>query len=123
MELVEETKRKGLKGPGMESCLFCGGLAFRNTSKGKSCNTPMISILNLGGATMSKINQEKHSVLRRRQVEARTGLSRSTIYFYMQKGTFPKPINLGERAVGWLEDEIENWLMQRIENRDSGRDR
>ena len=71
---------------------------------------------------MSKTNQEKHSILRRRQVEDRTGLSRSTIYLYIQEGTFPKPINLGTRAVGWLENEIEKWLVERVENRDSRRD-
>ena len=70
---------------------------------------------------MVNTNQEKLSILRRKQVEDRTGLSRSTIYLYMQEGTFPKPINLGARAVGWLENEIEKWLMDRIETRDAGR--
>lgn len=59
------------------------------------------------------------SILRRKQVEKRTGLSRSTIYLRIQEGTFPKPINLGERAVGWLENEIEAWLAARIELRDN----
>ena len=54
------------------------------------------------------------SILRRPQVEARTGLSRSTIYARIQDGTFPKPILLGSRAVGWLEHEIDDWLDQRI---------
>lgn len=62
------------------------------------------------------------SILRRKQVEARTGLSRSTIYLRIQEGTFPRPINLGARAVGWLENEIDEWLAARIENRDSGRE-
>jgi len=60
------------------------------------------------------------SILRRKQVEHRTGLSRSTIYFRIQEGTFPKPVNLGARAVGWLENEIEEWLTSCIEKRDSG---
>lgn len=59
------------------------------------------------------------SILRRKQVEKRTGLSRSTIYLRIQEGTFPKPINLGERAVGWLENEIEAWLTARIKLRDN----
>ncbi len=58
-------------------------------------------------------------ILRRKQVETRTGLSRSTIYLHMSQGTFPRPINLGPRAVGWLENEIEAWLSSRIEVRDS----
>jgi len=68
---------------------------------------------------MANTNQEKLFILRRKQVEARTGLSRSTIYLRIQEGTFPKPISLGERAVGWVENEIEAWLASRIENRDS----
>jgi len=68
---------------------------------------------------MANTNQEKLSILRRKQVEKRTGLSRSTIYLRIQEGTFPRPINLGVRAVGWLENEIEAWLAARIEIRNN----
>ena len=53
-------------------------------------------------------------ILRRPQVEARTGMSRSTIYARIQDGTFPRPILLGSRSVGWIEHEIDDWLQQRI---------
>ena len=53
-------------------------------------------------------------VLRRRTVEARTGLSRSTIYLRMAQGTFPKSIPLGPRAIGWLESEVEAWLQAQV---------
>ena len=56
-----------------------------------------------------------HSILRLPLVKGRTGLSRSSIYERMAKGTFPKPISLGARAVGWLEAEVEEWLRQLIE--------
>ena len=60
-------------------------------------------------------------ILRRPQVEARTGLSRSTIYARIQDGTFPRPILLGTRAVGWLASEIDGWLDRRIKvSRPSG---
>ena len=52
-------------------------------------------------------------ILRLPEVKARTGLSRSTIYSYISKGDFPKPVPLGLRAVGWVESEIENWLQDR----------
>jgi prophage regulatory protein len=68
---------------------------------------------------MANTNQEKLSILRRKQVEKRTGLSRSTIYLRIQEGTFPKPINLGVRAVGWLENEIEAWLAARMKIRNN----
>jgi len=70
------------------------------------------------GGTMANANQVRLAILRRKQVERRTGLSRSTIYLRIQEGTFPKPVNLGARAVGWLENEIEAWLRKRIESRD-----
>jgi len=55
------------------------------------------------------------AILRRKQVEARTGLSRSTIYARVADGTFPKPINIGPRAVGWVETEITDWLTGKVE--------
>lgn len=54
-------------------------------------------------------------VLRLPLVKARTGLSRSTIYLRIAEGSFPKPVSLGARAVGWLEAEIEQWLSSRVE--------
>ena len=54
-------------------------------------------------------------VLRRKQVESRTGLSRSTIYARIAAGTFPAPIDLGGgRAVGWIAAEIDEWIQTRI---------
>jgi prophage regulatory protein len=54
------------------------------------------------------------SILKRRDVQTRTGLSRSTIYLRISQGTFPAPINLGSRAVGWLASEIDDWIAQRV---------
>jgi prophage regulatory protein len=48
--------------------------------------------------------------LRRPEVEARTGLKRSTIYARITAGTFPRFYKLGGRASGWAEDEIEQWI-------------
>ena len=56
-----------------------------------------------------------YTILRLPEVKKTTGLSRSTIYARISHGTFPKPVNLGGRAVGWVEAEIEEWLRQRIE--------
>ena len=54
-------------------------------------------------------------ILRLPLVRERTGLSRSSIYLRISEGRFPRPISLGERAVGWLESEIAEWLNRRIE--------
>ena len=54
------------------------------------------------------------AILRLPAVKARTGLSRSTIYLRIKDGTFPTPVNLGARAIGWLETEIQDWLEGQI---------
>ena len=55
------------------------------------------------------------TILRLPSVKARTGLSRSTIYLRISDGSFPVPVSLGGRAVGWIEAEIQNWLEDRIQ--------
>ena len=49
-------------------------------------------------------------ILRRSEIETVIGLSRSSIYNMMAEGTFPKPMRLGRRAVGWLESDVTDWL-------------
>jgi prophage regulatory protein len=53
-------------------------------------------------------------ILRLRDVKARTGLSRSTIYLRMSQGLFPKPISLGGRSVGWIEAEVSEWIAYKV---------
>lgn len=64
------------------------------------------------------------TILRRRQVEHRTGLSRSTIYAKLRQNpkrpadfdpTFPRPIAVGAKAVGWIEAEVEAWLAAQVQ--------
>jgi len=57
----------------------------------------------------------RQTILRRKQVETRTGLSRSTIYERIKTGTFPAPVSIGAKAVGWLESEIDAWLTTQIQ--------
>ena len=56
-------------------------------------------------------------VLRKPAVESRTGLSKSTIYAWIKDGRFPAPVALGDRAVGWLESEIDTWIAERVSAR------
>ena len=61
-------------------------------------------------------------ILRLREVKTRTGLGRSTIYLRIAQGNFPKSIALGERAVGWLESDLDEWINERIrQSRQDGR--
>ena len=56
----------------------------------------------------------KRTILRLPQVMERTGLSRSTIYLRISEGCFPQPISLGPRTVGWIEEEIDSWIEERV---------
>ncbi len=53
-------------------------------------------------------------VLRLPEVLVRTGLSKSSIYLRISQGSFPKPISLGGRSVGWVEEQVEHWLEGQI---------
>jgi prophage regulatory protein len=54
-------------------------------------------------------------ILRLPDVIKKTALSRSQIYRLIGLGEFPSQIQLGERSSGWIEDEVDQWLIQRIE--------
>ncbi len=53
-------------------------------------------------------------LLRRDEVERLTGLHRATIYAMMQRGEFPRPVKLTERAVAWPESTILDWIAARM---------
>ena len=72
---------------------------------------------------MAEQLQQALAILRRKQVEARTGLRRSTIYAKIAAGEFPASIRLGARSVGWIESEISEWLKSRITASRDGQER
>lgn len=49
-------------------------------------------------------------VLRFEAVRDRTGLSRSTIWRLERRGTFPRHRRISLNAVGWLEEEVDQWI-------------
>jgi prophage regulatory protein len=53
-------------------------------------------------------------LLRLPDVEALTGLRKSSIYDAMRRGDFPQPVKLSRRAVCWPESRIHAWIAQRI---------
>ncbi|MBS98270.1 MAG: AlpA family transcriptional regulator [Oceanospirillaceae bacterium] len=62
-------------------------------------------------------------LLRRPEVQRMTGLSRSTIYRLISEDQFPPPVSLGGNSVAWIEHELEQWILERIEQRDLALDR
>lgn len=65
--------------------------------------------------TLPKEQQtENNRLIRRREVQAKTGLGASSIYAMMKQGKFPKAITLSERRVAWVESDVEQWIAERI---------
>jgi len=65
------------------------------------------------------------------EVLSRTGYGRTTIYRKMEDGSFPSSVKLDgrppknpeafdSRAIAWIEDEVDQWIESRIEERDLG---
>lgn len=63
------------------------------------------------------------SILRLPETLRRTGLSRTTLYELQAADEFPKSIKLSRHgnAVGWIEAEVNQWVKDRISERDSRR--
>ena len=78
---------------------------------------------------MDKKNTPQKRFIRLPEVLTRTGYGRTTIYRKMEDGSFPKSLKLGgppidpnvfdSRAIAWIEDEVEQWIESRIDERDS----
>ncbi len=54
------------------------------------------------------------TILRLPDVLDKISVSRSTIYHWVSKGSFPRPIRLGRRAVGWREADVNAWIAARV---------
>lgn len=73
--------------------------------------------------TRRRIRPRGIKVLRLPSLTDRVGLATATIYDKLDPKsprhdpTFPLPVSLGQRAVGWVEEEIDGWLLARIEQR------
>jgi prophage regulatory protein len=66
---------------------------------------------------MPHTTQHPLKILRRREVQARTGLPCSSLYALIALGNFPEPIKLSINRVGWLEHQIDVWIVQRAQRR------
>ena len=80
---------------------------------------------------MDKKQSPQKRLIRLSEVMSRTGYGRTSIYRKMEDGSFPRSVKLGgppedpeafdSRAVAWIEDEVEQWIESRIDERDIGR--
>lgn len=72
---------------------------------------------------MTNVPATSPKIIRRKQLEGHVGLSRSAIYAKMKPNpnrpndydpTFPRPIRIGAKAVGWLKEEVDAWVDAQI---------
>jgi prophage regulatory protein len=68
---------------------------------------------------MSEYEDHFMQIWRLKKVMEHTGLGRSTLYKMVGEGTFPKSVPLGERSVGWVAQEVEDWIRARINARNT----
>jgi len=59
-------------------------------------------------------NKTSSRLIRLPEVRRRVPLCRATLYQLIAQGRFPKPISLGERAVAWVESEIDAWVEAKV---------
>ena len=58
-----------------------------------------------------------YQIIKKPTVIKLSTLSSATIYRLIKKGEFPKQIKLGERSSGWILEEVEQWLDEKINKR------
>jgi prophage regulatory protein len=69
------------------------------------------------------MSQENKRILRLLAALTLLGLSKSTVYAKLNPAhknhdaTFPKPIKLGARGIGFIESELQGWIDSRISAR------
>ncbi len=63
---------------------------------------------------MAENAASNHTLIRRPEVLHRCGISNTTLHRLIKEGDFPAPIQLGPRAVAWVESEVDSWIEQRI---------
>lgn len=71
----------------------------------------------MGLLPRKNISDEKLRLLRISDVINLTGLPKSTIYLKIKNKQFPTQLQIGSRSVAWLENEIQDWIINNIEKR------
>jgi prophage regulatory protein len=69
---------------------------------------------------MSNAHHDLDPMIRSKQLKSATGLSRATVYRLMQRGDFPRPIQLSPGAVGWPASTIRQWRATRANSGQKG---
>lgn len=52
-------------------------------------------------------------IIRLPEVLEKVGLKKSAVYKLIKEGDFPKQVKLGKHASGWIEADVQAWIMKR----------
>jgi prophage regulatory protein len=72
-----------------------------------------VRTVDLAASRFERLQGVPLKCLRFKAVRDRTGLSRSTIWRLERRGEFPKQRRISVNAVGWVEQEIDDWMLTR----------
>ncbi len=64
-------------------------------------------------AVLSGRQSEDKTIIRFPTVQRKTGLSRTTLWRRVKDGSFPEPVKISARTIGWFSDEIQDWCTSR----------
>jgi len=93
---------------------FKSQLTKRDISEQTRANIPEQKL----SIEQTQIREKQASdLIRIKEVMSMTGLSKSSIYTYKNKGEFPIPIQLSSRSVAWVRVDVEQWILDKINNR------
>lgn len=71
---------------------------------------------------MTNQNSKNLRIIRMAEVQKKIGLCKASIYNRIAEGSFPKPVSLGGRSVGWLESALDQWIFERCNAGGNGED-
>jgi prophage regulatory protein len=122
---TRQTRRAGVPSIGGKSQQHRGVGSAATSERGKTMKGNAVALKetseSVGTADVapspsrSKLDHVPLRLLRCREVEERTGLSRSTIWRLEHRSAFPKRIRVSVNVVAWLEDEVAAWIQSRVD--------
>src|SRR6185503_3863781 len=90
------------------------GTVTRDAGRDMSDSASALRGTQVASTRLERIEAVPLRFLRFTAVRERTGLSRSTIWRLERQGVFPKHRRISQNAVGWLEQEVNEWMLGRV---------
>jgi prophage regulatory protein len=65
------------------------------------------------------LGKKPRTFIRAKVVKAKTGLAESSMYYLIAEGRFPRPVKLSEHMAAWIEEEVDNWMDDKVAAREA----